>query len=110
MEPSSAGKTESTAAFSGRRFDPWLYPLIACFLLAALFGTRILYDPDLGFHLKGGQWIVQNFLVPSKDTFTYTASDQDYLDIARLYQVLLYSFYKLGGYSLISLIDGGCVF
>ncbi len=109
VKPSSTGKTEPIVAFSSRRFDSWLYPMAACFLLAALFGTRILYDSDLGFHLKGGQWIVQNFRVPSKDTFTYTASDQDYLDIHWLYQVLLYSFYKLGGYSLISLIDGGCV-
>jgi hypothetical protein len=110
IESSSTGQTKPTVVFSGRRrFDPWFYPLAACFLLAALLGTRILFDPDLGFHLKAGQWIVQNHQVPSKDTFTYTASDHDYLDIHWLYQVLLYSFYQLGGYSLISLVDGGCV-
>jgi hypothetical protein len=98
--------TESTAVFNSRRFDPWIYSLAACFLLAALLGTRVLFDPDLGFHLKAGQWIVQNHQVPSKDTFTYTVSDHDYLDIQWLYQVLLYTLYCVGGYPLISLVNG----
>lgn len=110
MEPSAIGPTSPTVAIFGyRRVDPWVFPLVACFLLAALLGTRVLYDPDLGYHLKGGQWIVQNHLVPVKDTFTYTASGHDYLDIHWFYQVLLYVVYRVGGYSLISLANGGFV-
>jgi len=108
-EPSFTLPTAQTmAVLKPRRFDPWIIPLLAFFLLAALLGTRVLFDSDLGFHLKAGQWIIQNHQVPSKDPFTYTASDHDYLDIQWLYQVLLYGLYRLGGYELLSLLNAVC--
>ena len=92
-----------------RRLNPWHFALMACFLLAALLGTRFLYDSDLGYHLKGGQWIIQHHQVPDKDTYTYTVSGHDYLDIQWLYQVLLYTAYQWGGYALLSALTAGFV-
>lgn len=83
--------------------NPWLYPLLAAFLLAVLFGTRLLNDADMGFHLKSGQWIVQNHSLPTPDPFTYTRPGQEYLDMEWLYQIFLYLGFKWGGYSLLSL-------
>ncbi len=103
--PDSPANTKSPSSWS----EPWLYPLLACFLLAPLLASRLLCDPDLGFHLRAGQWILQNHAFPSKDTFTYTVTSHDYLDIHWLYQVLLYTFYRLGGYSLISILNIGLI-
>ncbi len=90
-----------------RHKDPWFYPLIACFLLAALLAARLLSDTDLGFHLRGGQWIYENHGLPTKDTYTYTVAGHDYLDIHWLYQVLLFLLYRLGGYVSLSLVNIG---
>ena len=78
--------------------NPWFYALLAIFLLAAFFGARLLNDADLGYHLKGGQWILQNHAFPGKDTYTSTVPDHDYLDMHWLYQVCLYLLYLGMGY------------
>ncbi len=88
-----------------RREDPWLYPVLALFLLGLLLWVRPLVDTDLGFHLKGGQWILENHGVPLKDSYTYTVTDHDYVDIHWLYQVGLYLLYRLGSYTLIGIAN-----
>ncbi len=103
-------KDSSAGLFGFRKSQLWLLPLLACFLLVILFGARLLNDSDLGYHLKGGQWILENHRLPSLDPFTYTVPDHPYLDIHWLYQVTLYSLYRLGDYSLISLANIGCIF
>ncbi len=86
-------------------FDPWHIALYACLLLSVIFGARLLNDSDLGYHLKGGQWILENHQVPALDPFTYTVPDHPYLDIHWLYQIGLYTLYRLGNYPLISLAN-----
>jgi hypothetical protein len=84
--------------------NPWSYVLAASFLLAALFGVRLVNDSDLGFHLRTGQWIIQNHHFPSQDAFTYTVPGHEYLDMEWLYQVVIYLAWKLGSYSLLSVL------
>ena len=91
---------------SSNRFSyltPWLLPLLGSFLLLILFGTHRLNDSDVGFHLRTGQWILQNHSFPNMDTYTYTVTDHEYLDMESIYQVLLYLLYRLGGYECLSL-------
>ena len=85
--------------------SPWWYATLSCFMLLALLGTRLISSNDLGFHLRAGQWILQNHKVPSSDPFTYTVPDHDYLDMHWLYQVLLYIQYVIGGYALVTLAN-----
>lgn len=92
-----------------QRPRPWLYVLFACFCLLTLYGTRLINDSDLGFHLKSGQWILENHWVPENNTFTFTVPDHTYLDIEWLYQVQLYLVYLLGSYKLISLLHIGFI-
>jgi hypothetical protein len=106
--PSNPGHPAETSTASPR-FDAWLLPTAACFLLAAVFGARRLLYPDLGFHLRGGEWILQNLAFPSVDTYTYTVSGHPYLDIHWLYQVLLYGLFRLGGYAALSLFNAGLI-
>lgn len=83
--------------------DPWLWALALCFTLVFLFAFRQNYDFDLGYHLSGGQWILQHLDVPQKDSFTFGAEGHEYLDSQWLYQALVYLLDRLGGYPLLSL-------
>ena len=67
------------------------------FILAIIFSFRQVYSPDIGFHLKAGEWILENLKFPSKDMFTYTASMNDYIDMYWLYQVVVAVINKLAG-------------
>jgi len=88
-----------------RRDLPWTFALLSCVLLAALLGTRLLSDFDLGFHLKGGQWMIQNHRFFTQDVYTYTVPGHPYLDIHWLYQILLYLSYRAGGYTLLTALN-----
>ena len=89
--------------------NPWFYTLFSIFVLLVIFGFKLINDFDLGFHLKGGQWILENHKVPLKDTYTYTVSGHDYLDIQWLYQVFLYLQYRIGGYSFLPMVSTGLI-
>ena len=78
--------------------SPWFYPFAACFLLIFLFAFRKNIDYDMGFHLRAGQWILQNRAFPQKDVFTYTVNQNDYVDLHWLYQVACFGLYRLWGY------------
>ncbi len=107
MVPTSPSENPAPTAGPDRslKINPWFYALLSCFLLLVFFGARLINDFDLGYHLKGGQWILENHTFPSKDTYTYTVPDHDYVDLHWLYQVPLYLLYRLGGYSLLSLTN-----
>jgi len=55
----------------------------AAFLLPLLFlflrlpgGYHLLADGDTGWHLRAGEWILQNGRVPDKDIFSYTKAGE----------------------------------
>lgn len=108
MEPNPQPDQSSTLKTSVRAsflLNPWLLALGACFLLLILFACRKDVDYDLGFHLKAGQWILQNHAFPSKDTFTYTVNQNDYIDLHWLYQVGIYLLFGLTGYAGLSVMN-----
>ncbi len=71
--------------------------ILVFLLLIISFAFREIYSPDIGFHLKAGEWIINNLRVPSQDVFTYTASSHDYLDMHWLYQVIIATINKASG-------------
>ena len=79
--------------------------MMAAFLLAFLFALRPIASRDLGFHLRTGQWIVENGTFPGQDVFTYTANQSDYIDLHWLYQVVLYLDYSAFGYAGLTLLN-----
>lgn len=84
----------------------WLkrLPLLLFFITVFSFSLRYLSDHDLGFHLKGGQWIWEHKAVPDKDTYTYTVNQNDYIDSHWLFQLVVWCFYTLAGYGGVSLL------
>jgi len=83
--------------------NPWFYPFAACFILLFLFAFRQNVDFDMGFHLRGGEWIVQNHAFPQKDLFTFTSGRNDYQDPHWFYQVVCYLLYLAGSYPAIGI-------
>ena len=77
----------------------WFLPLVCVFLLVIIFSLGLISDPDLGFHLRGGQWILENKSFHKNDVFTYTVNHNEYIAMYWLFQVLLYTLFRLSGYS-----------
>lgn len=90
-----------------RRFarNPWLFPLGAACAVSFALGTRLLADNNIGFHLHGGRWILENLAFPDRDTYTYTVGDHQYVDLHWLFQVAVYGIYRLSSYSGLSVAN-----
>ncbi|MBK8550465.1 MAG: tetratricopeptide repeat-containing protein [Ignavibacteria bacterium] len=98
---------------SGVFNSKWMLPILSLGLLILFFTIRKIANLDTGFHLAAGRWILTNFSVPVKDIFTYTVSQNEYIDIQWLYQVLIYAFYLFFNYTGLTIFNTlviGCVF
>jgi hypothetical protein len=65
--------------------------------LIVVFGFREIYSPDLGFHLKAGEWILKNLKFPTHDLFTYTVGTHEYIDLHWIYQIFVVAVNTLSG-------------
>ncbi|MEI6433922.1 MAG: tetratricopeptide repeat protein [Bacteroidota bacterium] len=81
----------------------WLFALISVAIFVFVLSLRQLSDPDLGFHLKYGEWISLHKTVPLLDQSTYTVANHQYIDLHWLFQVLIYQLFRAGGYSILSM-------
>lgn len=66
---------------------------IGLFAMAA----RNVLDPDVWWHLKTGEWIVQHKAVPRADPFSYTRAGQPWVAHEWLSELLLYGIYRTAG-------------
>lgn len=58
-------------------------------LAALLLGCYELFDPDVWWHLRTGQWIIEHHRVPQFDLFTFTSADRPWIDLHWGFQVVL---------------------
>lgn len=72
---------------------------IGIFFLA-LFALTVksATDPDFGWHLRTGEYIVRTASIPHADIFSYTASAQEWITHEWLTQVVMYLLYQAGGF------------
>jgi hypothetical protein len=56
-------------------------------------GTSVL-DPDVWWHLRVGEWIVQHHAVPRVDYFSYTRQGQPWVAYSWLHELMMYGLYK----------------
>lgn len=76
-------------------FQIFIYT-ISAILIGSSFALWPLYDPDLGWHILGGEYIYKNKLVPSEDFInTFSNFWHDYHWLA---QILFYKFYQIKGF------------
>ncbi len=71
----------------------------AAVLLFGLLGmtARNAVDPDLWWHLRTGQWIVETGHVPHVDPFSFTRAGQAWVSHEWLSEVVFYELWKRGG-------------
>lgn len=65
--------------------------------IAFLLGCYEMGDSDIWWHLRGGQWILENGRVPRLDPFTFGSADQLWIDVHWSYEVILALVYRAGG-------------
>jgi len=83
---------------SERNFlSPGLWAVIFFFIMVFIMGLIKIYSPDLGFHLKSAEWIIEHKQFIHHDSFSYGSYGHKYFDLQWLYQLLIYSLYKTGG-------------
>ena len=74
----------------GKRWRSVDYLLTAALgALAFLLGCYELFDPDIWWHLRAGQWIIEQGRVPLLDIFSFASSDRVWIDLHWGFQVVL---------------------
>ncbi len=71
--------------------------------------ARISMDTDTWWHLRAGQWIVENRAIPLTDSFSYTRLGQAWHYPGWLFQVPLFLIYRLSGPGGLNLLTAGMV-
>src|SRR5215470_15516960 len=85
------------------KWRDWLrVAMIAIALVYALLaGLQTVSDPDLGWQLATGKYIVQHHQIPSTALYTYTVPGARWV-YPPLGEVIFYLCFLIGGYSAIS--------
>src|SRR5271157_3839917 len=73
--------------------------VFAAILLFGLLAmtARNAVDPDLWWHLRTGQWIVESGHVPHSDPFSFTRAEHAWVSHEWLSEVVFYELWKHGG-------------
>jgi tetratricopeptide (TPR) repeat protein len=74
---------------------------------AFLLGCQELFDSDVWWHVRAGQWIWANSRVPDLDPFTFASADRHWIDLHWLFQLLLAGVYRLAGVRGMILLAAG---
>ncbi len=78
--------------------------LVALFFISLfVLSARNVTDPDFGWHLRTGEYVVSTLSIPHFDFFSFTASGQTWITHEWLAQVLMYLLYRLGGFGALTL-------
>ena len=68
--------------------------IVAVFCLIFIMAHRALFDLDIWLHLKTGEYIVQNRVIPTQDIFSFTMPSKPWTDHSWLFQVATYLAYN----------------
>jgi hypothetical protein len=66
------------------------------FLSVFTLAVRFAIDPDMWWHLKTGQTIVENRTIPREDIFSYTVNGRRWITHEWLTQIIMYGVYHVG--------------
>lgn len=74
--------------------------LFVVILVLGLFtmAARSVTDPDVWWHLRTGQLMVQNHAVFHSDPFSFTKAGQPWVDHEWLSQILIFGLYRIAGW------------
>ena len=75
----------------------WVLMLVLLYVAAATFALKPIIDPDIWWHLRTGQWVVDHGSVPHTDPFSMYGADRPWVAYSWLFGVLLYGMHGLLG-------------
>lgn len=78
--------------------------VVSVFCLIFIVAHRALFDLDIWLHLKTGEFILQNKIIPSQDIFSFTLKEKPWVDHEWLFQALssfIYSKWQAEGLILL---------
>ena len=67
--------------------------LFALYAYLAIVVMRTSFDPDIWWHLRTGQWIVEHTAVPRTDPFSSFGQNKPWIAYSWLFEVLVYGLY-----------------
>jgi hypothetical protein len=70
---------------------------VILFLSLFTLTVRFAIDPDMWWHLRTGQYIVENQTIPHEDVFSYTVRGRRWITHEWLTEVMMYGVYQAGG-------------
>ncbi len=88
------------AGFSRAPMRALLLVLLYC--LPILVSVRPITDPDIWWHLREGQWIVDHHAVPTTDPFSTYGAGRRWLAYSWLFEVVVYGLFR--GFGLPGLV------
>lgn len=71
--------------------------LTLVYLLPAFQALLPVEDPDLWWHLRTGQWIIEHGRVPWEDPFSLYGAGKPWIAYSWLYEILIYGLFKAFG-------------
>jgi hypothetical protein len=74
------------------------------FLSILIMASRPMVDPDTWWHLRTGQWILDNRALLTADPFSYTRLGAAYYYPAWLSEVLMAALFSLGGLPVLNIL------
>lgn len=79
--------------------------LLIAIVFIAIFtmAVRVPADSDTWWHLRSGQYIVENQTIPTTDPFSHTRAGQLWIDHGWLAQIFWYGLYAVGGWAAMAL-------
>jgi hypothetical protein len=85
--------------------------LFTTILLIAIFTmtVREISDPDFWWHLRAGQYMVENATIPHTDPFSFTAQGQEWITHEWLSEVFMFGIYRVGGFALLTILFSGII-
>ena len=84
-----------------RRLDTWTRALLLAllYLVPALLSIRSIVDPDMFWHLKTGEWVLQHGAVPATDPFSTFGQDKPWVAYSWLFEVVFHELHHVLGWS-----------
>lgn len=78
------------------RLDNLLKVIVTAILFCLIFvlAHRAIFDPDIWLHLKTGEFIIQNKIIPHSDIFSFTIQGKPWVDHSWLFQTISYLIYN----------------
>src|SRR5512134_588720 len=66
--------------------------LFLLYLIPISNGLRPIVDPDVWWHLRTGQWIIEHGAVPRADVFSTFGTGKPWIAYSWLFEVIVYHF------------------